>query len=425
MKIEAVLRWLEAHPTWLMILDNVDTPEAVAAVGRLMARLRGGRVIVTARASNFPASLRKLELDVLDEDAAAAFLLERTRDDRTLADDDADKARAIARELGGLALGLEQAGAFIATERIGFADYLRLWSESRQRLVDWFDRTQAEYDHDTGLAATWATSVDRPVARKPRPARPPRDAGAGSDSRFADRRRLSRPGGGRRCAKRARRALRLFARHPRARRGRLGEGFRHAPPGAGFRPAGDDGRAVGRSAAGSVGLDRRRVRRRPSRTCGAGRSSIRSPRMRSRSRGGRTRQGSRGRPGGCSPSRVAASRKGAVRRGRVAASPRARDRGNDATGRITQSWRFALNNLASLLQTTNRLGDAEPLYRRAMAIDEESLGPDNPEVASNLNNLATLLRGHRAPWGGGAACIAAHGNFRTSSEQIIREWRRA
>ena len=33
-----------------------------------------------------------------------------------------------------------------------------------------------------------------------------------------------------------------------------------------------------------------------------------------------------------------------------------------------------LNNLAHLLQATNRLGEAEPLMRRALAIDEESYG---------------------------------------------------
>jgi tetratricopeptide (TPR) repeat protein len=50
-----------------------------------------------------------------------------------------------------------------------------------------------------------------------------------------------------------------------------------------------------------------------------------------------------------------------------------------------------LNNLVVLLQATNRLGEAEPLYRRALAIDEESYGPDHPTVATDLNNLATLL----------------------------------
>ena len=50
----------------------------------------------------------------------------------------------------------------------------------------------------------------------------------------------------------------------------------------------------------------------------------------------------------------------------------------------------ALNNLAELLRATNRLAEAEPLYRRALAIDERSYGPDHPTVA--LNNLAELLR---------------------------------
>ena len=30
--------------------------------------------------------------------------------------------------------------------------------------------------------------------------------------------------------------------------------------------------------------------------------------------------------------------------------------------------------------------------RRALAIDEESYGPDHPEVATDLNNLAVLLK---------------------------------
>ena len=51
-----------------------------------------------------------------------------------------------------------------------------------------------------------------------------------------------------------------------------------------------------------------------------------------------------------------------------------------------------LNNLAALLQDSNRLAEAEPLYRRALAIDERSYGPDHPNVATDLNNLASLLK---------------------------------
>jgi tetratricopeptide (TPR) repeat protein len=50
-----------------------------------------------------------------------------------------------------------------------------------------------------------------------------------------------------------------------------------------------------------------------------------------------------------------------------------------------------LNNLAELLRDTKRLAEAEPLFRRALKIEKRSLGPDHPDVARVLNNLAVLL----------------------------------
>ena len=35
---------------------------------------------------------------------------------------------------------------------------------------------------------------------------------------------------------------------------------------------------------------------------------------------------------------------------------------------------------------------AEPLYKRALAIREKALGPDNPAVATSLENMAALYR---------------------------------
>ena len=51
-----------------------------------------------------------------------------------------------------------------------------------------------------------------------------------------------------------------------------------------------------------------------------------------------------------------------------------------------------LNNLALLLQDTNRMREAEPLMRRALEIDEASFGERHPTVAIDLNNLAQLLQ---------------------------------
>jgi len=51
-----------------------------------------------------------------------------------------------------------------------------------------------------------------------------------------------------------------------------------------------------------------------------------------------------------------------------------------------------LNNLANVLRETNRLAEAEPLYRRALEVLEQSLDKEHPHVASPLSNLAGLLR---------------------------------
>ncbi|MCP9779426.1 CHAT domain-containing protein [Cyanobium sp. To12R1] len=51
----------------------------------------------------------------------------------------------------------------------------------------------------------------------------------------------------------------------------------------------------------------------------------------------------------------------------------------------------SLSNLAFLLNTQGRYAAAEPLYRRSLAIREKALGPDHPEVAWSLNNLALML----------------------------------
>jgi hypothetical protein len=49
-----------------------------------------------------------------------------------------------------------------------------------------------------------------------------------------------------------------------------------------------------------------------------------------------------------------------------------------------------LNNLALLFQATNRLAEAEPLMRRALAIVEASLGPDHFNTVAVRNNIAGL-----------------------------------
>ena len=51
----------------------------------------------------------------------------------------------------------------------------------------------------------------------------------------------------------------------------------------------------------------------------------------------------------------------------------------------------SLNNLAVLYDNEGRYAEAEPLYKRALAIREKALGPDHPDVAISLNNLSLVV----------------------------------
>ena len=50
----------------------------------------------------------------------------------------------------------------------------------------------------------------------------------------------------------------------------------------------------------------------------------------------------------------------------------------------------SVTNLARLYVDLGRYADAEPLLKRALAIWEKALGSDHPDVALSLNNLAVL-----------------------------------
>jgi Domain of unknown function (DUF4062) len=166
-RLRAVLDWLTQHPGWLLILDNVDTPEALEAVENLLlSRLAGGRVVVTSRLANFPGQFDPLELDVLTVDDAVAFLLERTDRRRQKTPDDATDARQLALDLGQLALALERAAAYVARLAISISRYRELWRENWDKVAGWSDQGITQYPR--AVAVTWQTSVNQlaPAGRR-------------------------------------------------------------------------------------------------------------------------------------------------------------------------------------------------------------------------------------------------------------------
>jgi hypothetical protein len=49
----------------------------------------------------------------------------------------------------------------------------------------------------------------------------------------------------------------------------------------------------------------------------------------------------------------------------------------------------ALNNLVRLYEIQGRYAGAEPLHKRSLALREQMLGPEHPDVGMALNNLGS------------------------------------
>ena len=61
----------------------------------------------------------------------------------------------------------------------------------------------------------------------------------------------------------------------------------------------------------------------------------------------------------------------------------------------------SLNNLADIYRAVGDYAKAEPLLKEALEIYGKVLGPEHPDVATSLNNLAMLLKATNPKYGDG------------------------
>jgi len=382
-RLNAVLSWLAANPGWLLILDNVDAPAALAEADRLMGRLAGGHVILTSRLDRFARQVEPLELDVLAPAAAAAFLLEATDARRRKEADDDAAAGELADELGRLALALEQAAATIDKLRCSFRGYLEIWRSNREKVVGWAQPGITGYHH--AVAATWQTSVDQlsdagrhllerlaflapdPVPMFLLDLAVPGTATEDQHDALADLTAVSLaildPEGERFAVHRLVQDVTRRSLNAEASGQRLAEALGWIN--AAFVGDSQDVRTWARL--DPLGPHAQNV------TQWADREGIGQPTALLMNKLSRLLY-----------AKSLYAQAEALMRRALAIS-------EASLGPDHPTVAIRLNGLAILLKDTNRPVEAEPLYRRALAIDEGSFGPDHPTVARDLNNLAALL----------------------------------
>lgn len=410
-RFDAAIDWLREprHHGWLFIVDNLDTPEAADEAGKSLATLEGGHVLITGRLSEWPAFVESRRLDVLDPDAATEFLLARTADKRQPHENDVAGARALAEELDGLALALEQAAAFIRRHVSSFAEYLQRWRAADQRVRQWHDARTMQYERP--LAATWQTSIDMlsPAARSllqliswlaPEPLprflfdynAAPRELRQLFEGRMSPREILRVFSGDAQAEpETALAALRDFSLLQPAKE-------------VSFETDGQLHRVVALITRERQSAEEQSVSLRAAlamvsaATVGDAHEvsswAVRDP-LRPHTRTLVDFADERGIEEMTARLMNGLAVLFKIKAQHAEAEPlyrRAMSINEKAFGPQHPTVAIDLNNLAQLLTATNRFDESERLLHRALAINEESFGPDHPEVATNLNNLAVLFQ---------------------------------
>ena len=122
----AVVRWLETHPAWLLILDFAPDP---ALLKDFLPTSSQGHVLFTTRAHTLGKMARRLRVKTLPLAQSSRLLLRRSgllRGTDELAEPDPkdlESANALSNQLECLPLALNLAGAYIAEIHCGLAGY--------------------------------------------------------------------------------------------------------------------------------------------------------------------------------------------------------------------------------------------------------------------------------------------------------------
>ena len=142
-QIQAVRNWLEQHTDWLLIFDNAEERHDIRPY---VPQIGSGQVLITSRNPIWDGLGATLTIAVMQPEEALAFLAKRTNDS------DLQAAATLAETLGYLPLALEQAAAYIRENSISLDHYQALFQKHHAQLLQ-HQHLATQYP-DT-VATTW------------------------------------------------------------------------------------------------------------------------------------------------------------------------------------------------------------------------------------------------------------------------------
>jgi tetratricopeptide (TPR) repeat protein len=160
--VAATKRWLEQHEGWLLILDNADE---LSLLTDFLPGGGQGHLLLTTRTQATGKIAQSLSVEKMELSEGMQLLLRRAKllDPEEPLDNVATALRKAAQqlvtELDGLPLALDQAGAYIEETGCSLSEYLELYGQHRLALLKRRSSVSADYPHT--VVSTWALSFSQ------------------------------------------------------------------------------------------------------------------------------------------------------------------------------------------------------------------------------------------------------------------------
>lgn len=166
--LKAVERWLSAHKGWLLIFDNVEDFDLLRPY---LPPARAGSLLLTTRQQATGTLALSMELSPLTTEEALLFLLRRAKvltPDSQISEMAAfartypreyEAAEQLVREMTGLPLALDQAGAYIEETRCSFQMYCTLYQQQASVFLAY--QGDSNSFHPSSVSSTFSLAFQR------------------------------------------------------------------------------------------------------------------------------------------------------------------------------------------------------------------------------------------------------------------------
>jgi tetratricopeptide (TPR) repeat protein len=155
--VEAIKRWLEQwEQRWLLIFDNADD---LPIIQEYLPRRGNGSILLTTRANAVGSLAASIEVEKMGLMEGTQFLLRRAQRFDHTSDEEINEATNVVIALDHFPLALDQAGAYIEETKCGFVDYLQIYQTHRKELLAL--RGLQATNYPDSVATTWSLSFHK------------------------------------------------------------------------------------------------------------------------------------------------------------------------------------------------------------------------------------------------------------------------